>query len=156
MEAGDLLGELSAIDAGERSATAIALTNVEVLAVPCAAFQRRLEVDPSLSLALLRLLAERVRGASRRQLEFGSDDALGRLCHRLLELIDRLCPSHVTSGAIVITVPMAQHDLAAWAGLSREAVVKAMHTMRRLGWIETRGREVKVCDLDAVTRRAER
>ena len=82
MGPGDLLGELSAIDAGERSATAIVLTNVDVLCIPHATFQRRLEDDPALMLYLLRMLATRMRGASRRQLEFGSSGALGRLCHR--------------------------------------------------------------------------
>ena len=154
MEPGDLLGELSAIDAGERSATAIALTNVEVLAIPQAAFQHRLVGDPALTLYLLRTLAARMRGASRRQLEFGSSDALGRLCHRLLELIDRQDQAANAGATRTVTVPMSQHDLAAWAGLSREAVVKAIHTMKRLGWIETSGRQITVLELDAMTRRA--
>lgn len=155
MEPGDLLGELSAIDAGERSATAIALTNVEVLAVPQAVFQRRLENDAALTLYLLRMLTARIRGASRRQLEFGSSDALGRLCHRILELIDRQGQEGLhDDGMATVTVPMSQQDLAAWAGLSREAVVKAMHTMKRLSWIETNGRQITVLQLDALTQRA--
>jgi CRP-like cAMP-binding protein len=49
---------------------------------------------------------------------------------------------------------MSQHDLAAWAGLSREAVVKGMQTLRRLGWIETTGRDVVILDLVALERRS--
>jgi CRP/FNR family transcriptional regulator, cyclic AMP receptor protein len=154
MDEGDVLGELSAIDAGERSATAIALTNVDVLAVPQAAFLKRVSDDAELSLHLLRMLAERVRGASRRQLEFGSNDALGRLCQRLLELVRRSGEHHGT-GPLTVTVPMSQQDLAAWAGLSREAVVKGIHTLRRLGWVEMTGRSVLIADLDAITRRAQ-
>jgi CRP/FNR family transcriptional regulator, cyclic AMP receptor protein len=154
MDEGDILGELSAIDAGERSATAIALTNVDVLAIAQAAFLERVTADADLSLRLLCVLADRVRGASRRQLEFGSNDALGRLCQRLMELVRR-SGEHGHHGPITVTVPMSQQDLAAWAGLSREAIVKGIHTLRRLGWVEMTGRSVTIVDLDAISRRAQ-
>lgn len=154
MEAGDLLGELSAIDAEDRSASAIALSNVEVLAVAHGAFLRRMQEDPALSVHLLRMLATRMRGAGRRQLEFGSNDALGRLCHRFLELVRRSDAVPV-DGSITVMLPMSQQDLAGWSGLSREAVVKGMQTLRRLGWIETHGRDVVILDLPAITKRAD-
>jgi hypothetical protein len=36
------------------------------------------------------------------------------------------------------------------AGSSLEAVGRALRTMRSLGWIETRRREIRVLDLDAL------
>jgi CRP-like cAMP-binding protein len=54
-----------------------------------------------------------------------------------------------------LRVPMSQSDLAAWAGLSREAVVKALRTLRALGWIESRGRDIVLLDVNAILQRAE-
>ena len=52
--------------------------------------------------------------------------------------------------AIRIVLPLSQEELAGWAGSSLEAVGRALRTMRSLGWIETRRREIRVLDLDAL------
>ncbi|MFN0092055.1 MAG: Crp/Fnr family transcriptional regulator [Acidimicrobiales bacterium] len=153
LEDGALLGELSAMDGGDRSATAIALTPVEVLALPQSAFRRLVNQHPELAAALLHLLAERLRGASRRQLEFGANDALGRLCQRLEELVRRHGAAD-GAGRTVIELPFSQQDLAAWAGLSREAVVKGLRALRTLGWVEAAGRRLVFLDEAAVHERA--
>jgi CRP-like cAMP-binding protein len=56
--------------------------------------------------------------------------------------------------AVVVRSQLSQTDLASWAGLSREAVVKALRALRQLGWIETEGRTIAIRDLEAVRRRA--
>ena len=55
---------------------------------------------------------------------------------------------------MVISGPLTQGEIAAWAGLSREAVVKALHGLRTLGWVATTPRSITVVDVDAVTFRA--
>lgn len=153
LEGGSLLGELTALDGGSRSATVLALTPVEVLAIPQQRFLSLVDDNPALARALLTLLATRVRGASRRQLEFGATDALGRVCQRLVDMTERYgCPD--ATGHTVITTPVSQQDLASWAGLSREAVVKGLRSLRNLGWVETDGRRVTILDGSAVRQRA--
>jgi CRP-like cAMP-binding protein len=153
LTAGDVLGELSAIDGRPRSATATALTAAEVATVPAAAFMAFLAEHPRAGLALLRCVTGRLRDASRRQVEYGALDALGRVCRRLLELRDRYGEA-AGDGGVVIAGPLTQSDIAAWAGLSREAVVRALHGLRTLGWVATTPRSITVLDVDAVTARA--
>lgn len=57
---------------------------------------------------------------------------------------------------VQITLPLSQEELAGWIGASREAVSKALRTLRRQGWIQTGRRTVIVYDLDALKRRASR
>ena len=152
LTAGDVLGELSAIDGRPRSATATALTGAEVASIPAPAFMAFLGEHPRAGLALLRCVTGRLRDASRRQVEYGALDALGRVCRRLLELRDRY--GQVSGDGVVITGPLTQSDIAAWAGLSREAVVRALHGLRTLGWVATTPRSITVLDVDAVTARA--
>ena len=54
----------------------------------------------------------------------------------------------------MIDAPLNQSDIASWAGLSREAVVKALRSLRDVGWVTTTGRLITVVDPGAVTRRA--
>jgi CRP-like cAMP-binding protein len=149
---GDILGEVSVVDGLPRSATLTTLTASEVLRIPAAEFLDHLARRPGSMLAVMRCLAARVRGASRRQVEYGALDAVGRVCRRLVELMDRY--GQTTPAGVVITRPLTQREIAAWAGLSREAVVKALHGLRALGWVTTTTRSITVVDAGAVTFRA--
>jgi CRP-like cAMP-binding protein len=149
---GDLLGELSAIDGRPRSATATALTAAEVTCIPAPAFMAFLADEPKVGLVLLQCVAGRLRDASRRQVEYGALDGLGRVCRRLVEMAHRY--GSPTDDGTLITGPLTQGDIAAWAGLSREAVVRALQGLRSLGWVSTTSRSITVVDLPAVTARA--
>jgi CRP/FNR family cyclic AMP-dependent transcriptional regulator len=153
IDGGELLGELSAIDREPRSATVTALTEVEVIIAPTDEFLGFLAARPRVALAFVQLIAARLRRTSHRQLEFGTSDALGRLCGCLLEMTERYGTE--AGGARRVSMPIAQHDVAAITGLSREAVVKGLRALRALGWIEARGRDVVVRDEAALRSRAQ-
>jgi CRP-like cAMP-binding protein len=151
-DTGEILGELSAVDGAPRSAAAIALTSVVALVVAVSEFDAFLERQPRVAHELLRTIVERLRESSQRQLEFGTADALTRLCRCLVDMTDRY---GVDEGAgRSVRLPLAQHELAALAGLSREAVVKGLQSLRALGWIHASGRSVTVVDEAALRSRA--
>jgi CRP-like cAMP-binding protein len=150
---GDLLGELSAVDGHPRSATAIALNPVEMTAIASAAFVDYLERHPHVMRMLLEATIDRLRVANRRQLEYGTADALGRVCTRLLQLADRF-GAPADGGRILVQAPLTQTELAQWCGLSREAVVKCLRSLRTLGWIDNIGTAVTIVDRDQLERRS--
>ena len=49
-----------------------------------------------------------------------------------------------------VRMPLAQHEIAAMTGLSREAVVKGLRSMRSLGWIDLQARDLAILDEDAM------
>jgi CRP/FNR family transcriptional regulator, cyclic AMP receptor protein len=151
-EPGDLIGEMAAIDAAVRSATATALDDVEVLAVPGPAFLAFIEATPAAGAHLLRIFSSRLRDADVKRLEYLSQDTVGRVCARLVELAERF--GAPDTGGTHIGVPITQEELAGWTGASREAVVKALRTLRELGWIATSRSGITVLDVDALRRRA--
>ncbi len=151
LSAGSVLGELSAIDGQPRSASVEAVTPIEVLVLRIEDFKSFLERHPQAAAELLSVVAARLRMASQRQLEFGSSDALTRLCRCILAMIDRFGGPNESRS---VSLPIAQHDLAKLTGLSREAVVKGLRRLRELGWIESSGRSVVVRDLSAVQTQA--
>jgi CRP-like cAMP-binding protein len=151
-DTGEVLGELSAVDGALRSATAIALTGVDALIVPMSAFNAFLERQPRVANELLRTVVERLRDSSQRQLEFGTADALTRLCRCLVDMADRYGVDDSTGRSV--RLPLAQHELAALAGLSREAVVKGLQSLRALGWIHATGRSINLIDEESLRARA--
>lgn len=149
---GDLLGDLSTIDRQPRSATAIAIEAAEGLVLGAEDFREWLERNPKVALILLESVARRLREADRKRVEFGTHDSTGRVARRLVELADRF--GEREGDAIVISVPLSQQELAGFTGCSREAVSKALHSLRSRGLIETRRRHVVVLDAGGLRRRA--
>ncbi|HEV2032704.1 MAG TPA: Crp/Fnr family transcriptional regulator [Candidatus Dormibacteraeota bacterium] len=147
---GDLLGELSAIDGEPRSATVSALEPLEVLLVDAGEFNAFLRANPSVMFHLLRLLSGRLRDADRKRVEFGSFDTLGRVAHRLVELVETF--GEPSSRGIRIAIPLTQLELAGWIGASREAVSKALRVLRSTGLIETHRSSIVVLDVESLRR----
>jgi CRP/FNR family cyclic AMP-dependent transcriptional regulator len=147
---GEVIGELSAIDRAPRSATAVALTELEVVSLSADRFVAFLDDTPAAARAMLAVTVQRLRHANRRQLEYSSSDALGRVCARLDELADRSADTGQPELALT------QTELAQWCGLSREAVVKALRKLRDLGWITTGSdAAVTITDRDQVHARGQ-
>jgi CRP/FNR family transcriptional regulator, cyclic AMP receptor protein len=150
--AGDLIGELSAIDGGPRSSTVTTLEPTEVLLMPGSAFAALLERHPRIALVLLRMVAARLRYADSQQAQYATQDVVGRVAIRLLELGERF--GVAADDRIEIALPISQEELAAWTGSSREAVSKALQVLRSLQIVETGRKHITVLDADALRRRA--
>lgn len=90
LKAGSVLGQMSALDGGRHSVSAIAEDRVDVLAIPRRRYVSALKRHPEAALALARILADVVRRLSDEleAMKFSSVEA--RLLFRLLErAIDR-------------------------------------------------------------------
>jgi CRP/FNR family transcriptional regulator, cyclic AMP receptor protein len=141
---GEVLGELSVLDGKPRSATAVAADDAELFATPAAVLEHTLATDHGATHELLILIADRLREADRRRLEFSTLDTLARVAARLMELAERF--GEPVAGGIHVELPLVQEDLARWCGASRESTVKALRTLRDLGVIATARRAVTVRD----------
>jgi CRP-like cAMP-binding protein len=152
LDPGSILGELSAVDGSPRSATVIALEPTEVAVIGTEDFREYLLTHPRVSSELLRLVAERLRQTSFRQLEFGTTQTLTRLCGTLVELSDRY--GHSVGANIEVTIPLSQQELAELSGMSREALVKGLHQLRSLGWLSVDDRTIMLHEVTAIRRRS--
>jgi CRP-like cAMP-binding protein len=140
---GELVGEAAAIENRPRSATVIAVEPVDAMALATADFLGLLSEHPPLWVVVHKIVIRRLRLADLQRKEFSGSNTLGRVSRRLVELSD-------TSGTI--TLPLTQEELAGWTGSSREAVTKALRTLRELGWIETGRKTIAVTDREALRR----
>lgn len=145
---GEILGELSVLDGRPRSASAVAVTDLDAVVTPADALLRTLRSDHDATLELLRVVVDRLREADRRRLEYATVDTLGRVATRLLELAERF--GEPTDEGIRVELPLVQEDLARWCGGSREATVKALRTLRGLGVVTTARRTVTIRDTNGL------
>jgi CRP/FNR family transcriptional regulator, cyclic AMP receptor protein len=150
--AGDVLGELAAIDGEEHLASVTVVEAGEALVIPADRFLAALAEQPGLALVLLRSIVGRLRDADRKRAEFIALDVVGRVAHRLVELAERY--GEASGDAVLIGLPISQRELAGWVGASREAVNKALQQLQRRGLITAERRHLTVLDLDGLRGRA--
>ncbi len=145
---GELLGHLEAIDGEPAAATGTALGVVETMVVRAESFTEFLQEYPRVALVVMRILSRVVRDATRRRIQYGSLDTTGRVAARLADLADQY--GEASGDGVRIALRLTQEELAALIGVSREAVSKALRTLRERGWIETHRRGVTVLNRDAL------
>jgi len=146
---GELLGEVTAIGPGRRSASVTALESVEAVVLPVSDAHAFFTRHPQASLALLDLALRRLRLADARRIEFATSESLGRVASRVVELAERF-GTHRQDGTIEVALAITQEDLASWSASSRESTARALRTLRQLGLLETQRLRLTVRDLEGL------
>ncbi len=154
---GTIVGEQGVLDAQPRSATVVALVDSAVLSIAKAEFLQLVVTSGDLAIAMLGQLSRRLRETSRHLADRAAADPASRVAARLLELIDDDTLGRIAAAngsPIAVPLPISQQELADWAGLSREAVVKVLRGFRTAGWIETARKQIVIHDFDALRAQA--
>jgi len=152
---GDLVGELSLIDGAPRSATATAMTDSSLQVIAAADFTAALAADIALANAMLARITRQLRGLNDRFVEAAAYGATARVASRLVALLDLADGRRPHSGPVELALPITQEELAQWAGLSREGVVKAIGELRASGIVQTGRRRIVIRDPTALRRLAD-
>ena len=144
MGAGELFGELAAIDGLARSATVVATTNGTLAVMPGAVFLHAIEQNPKMALWLLRRLARIIRDSTEKIFELGALPVRNRLHCELL----RLAETGAVSAEGVVIAPAPTHaDFAARIGSHREMVTREFGTLSERGALRQSGRRLVLLDL---------
>src|SRR5829696_7566508 len=86
---GEVVGEMSAFDGAPRTATALAIDEVEAVVAPGRTVAAVLERDVVAANDFARILVARLRESDSQRVEFTVLDTLARVARRLLDLADR-------------------------------------------------------------------
>jgi len=146
--AGDMFGELAAIDGLPRSASAIAADEIIVLVLSRDRLRAHLLASPQLAYNFMQALAVRVRYSTRQVGSLTLLDVPSRLARKLLELAH----SHgrVEANGVRIAMPLTQSDLASLIGATRESTNKALGNFKRSGIISMEQNHVTIIDPEAL------
>ena len=134
---GSLVGEMGVLDGGPRSADVRASSRAELWRISRRAVMDILREEPSSGLALLAMMAQRLRMADARLQERALLDLGGRLARLLLE----------SQGAVIA---LSQGEMARLIGASRERVNRKLAAWRSEGWIDVGAYGVKLLNRQAL------
>jgi adenylate cyclase len=145
--AGDMFGELSAIDGRVRFADVLALRESLLASMPSEAFRAILANHASVRERLLRRLTGSVRELANRLLDLGAQPVQRRIWVELLRLA-RLADGE--GNRVRLDPAPSANDIASRVGTSREQVSRELSRLLRQGLLERVGRTLELRDLEAL------
>lgn len=141
--AGAALGEVPVFDGGGYVATAVALEEARVLAVPRVALLELCARRPAVALGVIAALARRVRAFAALVEDLALRDVTARVAGFLAAEARR------TRGDTFV-LPGTRDELAARLGTVRERVSRSLSSLQAAGAVRVRGRTVWVVDRGAL------
>jgi len=148
IDAGGIVGELAAIDGGERSASVMAEQPTVTAALDARTFLAVLADHPEVGLAMMRRLTRIVRTASGRIMELSTLGAHNRVHAELLRLARKKAGEDATRARLY---PIPVHsELAARVATTRETVARVMSDLTKKGLLERDGNALVIPDLAAL------
>lgn len=138
---GDFFGELSLLDGGARSASAVALEATESLTLDREPFVAILERHPEIANGLLMVLGNRLRRTDELVQDILFLDLPGRVAKQLLALADER--GQATRDGVRIDLRLSQTELASIVGTTRESVNRCLNAFA--------DRDLLTIDRDAIT-----
>ncbi|MFE2811246.1 Crp/Fnr family transcriptional regulator [Streptomyces nigra] len=151
---GDTVGEMAAVDgSAPRSATVTACGPMTARVVQPGPLHELLMRRPEVSVALTRIIADRLRWANRRRLDFRGYPAKVRLARLLVELATTY--GHPVDGGVVVGCRLTQPELAALTGAAETTIHKGIRELRLNGLLETGYGTTTIRDLPRLTELAD-
>jgi len=141
----EFFGEMALFDHSGRSASALAITDVEVIACKRNDFLKLLSKYSQSCFLIISLLVSRLREADKQISSLTFQNALGRVAI----IIGDLCERHglKNSRGILIDMDLTHQDIAEMAGTAREVVTKIISVFKRAQCLKFEGKRMTVTNL---------
>ena len=131
--AGEMFGELAAIDGESRSTTVVTLSDAVIASMHRDTFWNTLLSYPEVAAITLKRLSRLIRLHTERIFEFSTLDVRNRIHAELLRLARKASQAN---GRVVIQDPPTHAEIASRVKTHREAVTKELKHMESLGLVE--------------------
>jgi len=145
IEPGEIFGELSLLDSGEREEYAEAVEASTAILIPGEAMQELMEEFPTVALGVTKLVGLRRRRIERRLKSLLFRSNRERLVHLILELAEQY-GRRIGSG-VELGIKLSHQDLAGVIGSTRETVTVVLGELQAEGYLTLGRRKIVVNNL---------
>ena len=147
--AGDVFGEMVAVDGSVRSADVVTLTPVQLVKLRIQPFSTLLRQHALFALALATLETTRLRDLNRR-FALQTADATSRLLDAMAYLARK---SSKENDPLALIPPLPQKEIALLAGLARETASRTLSKLRSRGTVEEKEGSLQIVDPQPLIKR---
>ena len=147
--AGDVFGEMVAVDGSVRSADVVTLTPVRLVKLRIQPFSTLLRQSALFALALATIETTRLRDLNRR-FALQTADATSRLLDAMAYLARK---SSKENDPLALIPPLPQKEIALLAGLARETASRTLSKLRSRGTVEEKQGSLQIVDPQPLIKR---
>jgi len=140
----DFFGEMAFLDGSYRSATIVAVEEVEAYLVEGTVFSRLLNMHPKLLLTVLGGLCKRLRQMNDKVGRLIFTDIYERVGGAIMELAETR--GQRKEGVMVIDLPLSRQELASFIGITRQTLSSVFHKHQLAGVLAISGRRLSILD----------
>ena len=149
LSAGEMFGELTAIDGRVRSALVIAKTDSIIASMSACQFLNLIQANPKVCISVLKRLTAQVRRLTDRVYDYSTLPVSARIHVELL----RLAKTDAEASNLGIISPAHTHtDIANLLSTHREAVTRELNKLARAGLIAKQGHDLRILDMAELRR----
>ena len=146
--AGEMFGELTAIDGQTRSATVVAKTNTLLASMAAPAFQNLIYSNRPIAEAIFKRLTGEVRRLTERVYDFSTL----AVCNRIHAELLRMAKKHMaTPNTAIISQAPTHTEIANLVSTHREAVTRELSNLTKKELILRKGHDLHILDVAKLT-----
>ncbi|QDU37619.1 Global nitrogen regulator [Maioricimonas rarisocia] len=153
IDPGELFGELTIFDGGEREEFAEAMEKSTIIRIPRAEMTRLMEEHAGVAVGVTRLMGLRRRRIERRLKSLLFRSNRERLVHLLMELAEKY--GQRTTGGVTIGIKLSHQELASIIGSTRETVTVVLGELQAEGSLIIKRRQIILTDMEGMARSIE-
>jgi CRP/FNR family transcriptional regulator, cyclic AMP receptor protein len=150
---GEIIGEMSALDQTNRSASVVTLEETTLLWMDRETFRRCVTAIPTLASNLACTLSSRLRSANEQIQSLAAVEVETRIARRILAFAEKYGQT-LPNGDLLIPIRLTQSDIANLVGASREHTNKIMVSYKERGYLSVdHNYHITIHDKTALARR---
>jgi CRP/FNR family transcriptional regulator, cyclic AMP receptor protein len=150
---GEIIGEMSALDQTNRSASVVTIEKTTLLWVDRETFRRFVMAIPALAAELACTISSRLRSANEQIQSLAAVEVETRIARRIIAFAERY-GQPLPNGDLLIPIRLTQTDIATLVGASREHTNKILVSYKERGYLSVdHNYHITIHDKTALARR---
>ncbi|MFB9275154.1 Crp/Fnr family transcriptional regulator [Cohnella cellulosilytica] len=148
LKTGDLFPHTGFFNQNPYPATAEAIVDTRLLAIPVKVFERLMLNTPSIAIKMMRVMGDKIRELQEKLQVLSGQDVK----HRVLSFLLQLAEQHgdVQDNKITINLPMTHQEIANSIGTTRETINRLLNQFNKEDLLEVDRSRIVIIDLEAL------
>lgn len=148
LRTGDMFPHTGFFNQNPYPATAEAILDTHLLAIPVHSFEQLITNNPVITIKVMRVMSEKIKELQEKLQEITGHDVQDRGVSFLLKLAENY--GTVKDGSVHVEVPMTNQEFANTIGTTRETVNRLINQLRKEGMLEPHRNGYIIVDYEAL------
>ncbi|RED77441.1 MULTISPECIES: Crp/Fnr family transcriptional regulator [Cohnella] len=153
LKTGDMFPHTGFFNQNPYPATAEAIVDTQLLAIPVKMFERLMMNTPSIAIKMMRVMGDKIRELQEKLQVLSGQDVK----HRVLSFLLQLAEHHgdMKDNKITINLPMTHQEIANSIGTTRETINRLLNQFNKDELLEVDRSRIVIIDLEALKQQKE-